>query len=232
MGICSRRDAEKLIALGKVKINNKVISSPVHFVLESDVISVNEGEISTITPKMWIYYKPTMVITSHKDERKTVFKEVKKYIKEHVISIGRLDYMSEGLLILTNSPQIAHFMENPRNKIPRTYMVLLNKSINKYEISQIQNGLKIDKMEYKPCILNYQNSFQQHEGHWIKITLYEGKNREIRRIFSYMKCKILKLIRISYGDISLDEIKPGNVMQIKQSIVNNLLTISKPKTDK
>lgn len=244
-GICSRRDAEQLIANGKVKLNGVLVVSPITFVKKCDSVEVDGNIVSNLSSKMWIYYKPVEVITSHNDYRKTVFKEVKNFISEHVISIGRLDYMSEGLLLLTNNPKIAHFFEKPQHEIERKYLIITDSEIPSNMQEMIRNGIIINGMQYKNIYMKkinlldksyfkykkffdnfydeqiknriYKNSYQI-----IEMTLLEGKNREIRKIFSYFWMKVVKLIRFSYGDFSIDSITNGKVQPIVDAKVNQI----------
>jgi 23S rRNA pseudouridine2605 synthase len=214
-GLCSRRDAEKLILSGKVSINDVIISSPATIVCNQDVIKV-EGKIISQAKKkrIWLYYKPPGIITTHKDPqgRPTVFEEVAKKLGTRVISVGRLDLQSEGLLILTNSSEFAREMELPSNKIERKYRVKTFGNILLSHLEQAKNGIVIDgiKLHFKEVELIKNNGLNSE----LIITLTEGKNREIRNILGYFEINIKKLIRTEYGPFKLGTLKPGEILEI------------------
>lgn len=187
-GYCSRRNAEILIAQEKVRVNNAMVNTPLYFVDEKDFIEIDGQQLKKQKTEIWLYYKPVKVITSHKDnksrkynkfgnnnegdknhDRKTVFNEVKKHIKQHVISVGRLDYMSEGLLILTNDPKVAHFFERPENKISRTYLVITHSKLPEFSINKMKNQIKIDGVVYKNVAVNLVDFMKEKNGKEIYI---------------------------------------------------------------
>ena len=200
-GICSRRNAEKLILEGKVIINNKICDKPNINVNLNDKILVNNKIISiNKSIRVWKMYKPIKTICSNNDpqKRKTVFDLMPSNLPR-LISIGRLDFMSEGLLLFTNNGDIARKFELPSSNLLRVYRVCLNGIINKKKINKI-------KIEIEKSTSN---------GTWGLFKLLEGKNREIRNICRYFKWKISRLIRVQYGNIKLSKLKPGNLVEIK-----------------
>ncbi|MDD9335693.1 MAG: pseudouridine synthase [Rickettsiaceae bacterium] len=209
-GICSRRDAELLIKNNQVKVNGVIIDSPATNVDETSVIEVSGKLINQQQiPRLWVYYKPVGLITSHKDTsgRETVFASLAKLNLPRVISIGRLDINSEGLLLLTNNGDLARKFELPSSKIERVYKVraygnpnLLLKNYKNIEIDQIRfyydpKSIKLIKSGRTNC--------------WFEVVLTEGKNREIRKIFEHFGLTVKRLIRISYGDFLLGNLQPN-----------------------
>ncbi|HCU06707.1 MAG TPA: pseudouridine synthase [Holosporales bacterium] len=222
-GICSRRDADKLIESGRVKVNNKVQNTP-YIVLDSDIIMVDDKAIQRETElKIWAFYKPTGIITSHKDEnnRPTVFDQpaVQKLRDQHgyIISVGRLDYNSEGLLLLTNSPDFAHEYEKPSSHLKRTYRVRVFGDINYKALDALKNGITIEDIHYKPIHVEYDVKKNNGQNTWMLITLTEGKNREIRRVLNHFDLQVNRLIRVAYGPYSLGDLKVGEIKALEKN---------------
>ena len=210
-GICSRREAEKLILSGQVKIDDKIISSPAINVSSANKIEV-KGQVVRKNEKerLWLYYKPAGLITTHKDPagRQTVFNNLPNLPR--VISIGRLDLNSEGLLLLTNSGKLAHQMMLPKNRLERVYLVRAH-------------GLALPSMENKVVTVqdatyNLKSLKLIKKGKtnsWYEVVLTEGKNREIRNIFSHFGLEVNRLIRTKYGPYELGSLKPGLYKEVK-----------------
>jgi 23S rRNA pseudouridine2605 synthase len=222
-GICSRRDADKLIESGRVKVNNKVQNKP-YIVLDGDVIMVDDKVIQQEAAlKIWAFYKPTGIITSHKDEhnRPTVFDHpaVKKLRAQygHIISVGRLDCNSEGLLLLTNSPNFTHEYEKPSSNLKRTYRVRVFGDINYQALEALKNGITIDDIHYKPIEIEYDVKKNNGQNTWMLITLTEGKNREIRRVLNHFDLQVNRLIRVAYGPYSLGDLKAGEIKNLEKN---------------
>lgn len=211
-GYCSRRDAEKLILDGKVEVSNKTVRDIVYFVSSDDEIKIHGKIIQKISPKIWVYYKPRGVITSHKDpqNRRTVFEELSGYFNCHIKSIGRLDIESEGLLLLTNSGEIARKFELPENNFKRIYKVKLFGNFNAKAIDALTKGAEIENIKYKECLIKHLKS-NTKMNHWFEVTLFEGKNREIRKMFESIGMQVSRLIRTQYHKYELADLKPGEV---------------------
>jgi 23S rRNA pseudouridine2605 synthase len=213
-GICSRRDADRYIDQGRVCVNGKVVAQPAPLVDGNEIITVDGQPIQAIDKvKVWVFYKPAGLVTTHNDEqdRKTVFDFVKEQgLKERVISVGRLDLNSEGLLLLTNNGEFARFAESPQTQWNRVYRVRVYGDISKLDIEQLQKGMTIDGVTYREVIIEPEKDFSQKgQNAWLRVTLVEGKNREIRRIMEYFGLQVNRLIRINYGPYNLDELKLG-----------------------
>ena len=214
-GICSRRAAERLILEGKVKVNDAVIISPALNVEDSDKIEVN-GKMLPSKPilRIWLYHKPPGLITTYNDPqgRLTIFENLPKHLPK-VISVGRLDLQSEGLLILTNSGDFAREMELPSSKIKRKYRV---KTFGIFDLPKIKaavKGITIDGEFFHPESIELVES--KGANSIFEVVLTEGKNREIRKIFGRFGLGIHKLIRTEYGEYKLGSLKMGEVMEVK-----------------
>lgn len=212
-GFCSRRKAEELIALGQVKVNNQLITSPATLVADNDEIEISGKPIerSLTKPRMWIYHKPAGLVTTHSDPqgRPTVFQQLSDLPR--VISVGRLDLNSEGLLLLTNNGDLARTFELPSSKIERIYKVRAFGDI--FAISKLKFPVVIDEISYNP---KYIELIEKAGGknNWFEVALTEGKNREIRKIFEYCGLQVNRLIRIAYGPFFLKQLKVGKYEEL------------------
>ena len=214
-GFCSRREAEKLIEDKIVKINNSVCLHPSDTVSENDTISVGKKIIKLHdTVRLWKMYKPIKFICSTKDDRnrKKIFDLIPKEFPR-TISIGRLDFMSEGLLLLTNNGDYSRNLELPSKGFERIYRVCIRGQIKKNDIEKINKGIKIDRIFYKKIKIKIDKSDKVYT--WLIAKLKEGKNREIRNICNFFSWKIVKLIRIQYGPYKLGDLKEGKIEEIK-----------------
>ena len=214
-GICSRRDAEKLIVEKKIKINNKICIHPSHKVNDLDVIKFNNKIVKKSNKvQVWGLYKPIKYICSTKDnlDRKKIFDLLPRNLKK-LICVGRLDFMSEGLILLTNNGDYSRYLEHPSSNIERTYRVCTNNIIKNNDLQKINKGIKIKGISYKKVSVAFEKKLKNYN--WLIFKLKEGKNREIRNICRYFKWKISRLIRVQYGNIKLSKLKPGNLVEIK-----------------
>ena len=213
-GVCSRRDAEKLVLDKKVYVNNKLCKVPFFNVTSKDKISVN-GNIIKIEKKirLWKLYKPVQVLCTNKDrkKRKTIFDLIPNNLPR-LISIGRLDYMSEGLILLTNNGDFARKLELPASNFLRVYRVSVKGDVNLEDINKLQSGILIEGIFYKK--INVKIEKTRKPNCWIIFKLKEGKNREIRNICKHFNWKINKLIRLQYGSIKLAKEKPGQIHEV------------------
>tara|TARA_B100001769_G_C21861893_1_gene466730 strand:- start:19 stop:702 length:684 start_codon:yes stop_codon:yes gene_type:complete len=216
-GICSRRDAEKLIEKKEVKVNGILCTHPSLKITEKDKVYVF-GKILKSNDKLriWKLYKPVKYICTNKDpkKRKTIYDLVPKNYPR-VISIGRLDFMSEGLILLTNKGDFARKLELPSSNFERIYRVCIRGKVEKESIKKINSGIVVNKVHYNKIKISIEKFSKPYS--WLVIKLKEGKNREIRNIFDYFSWKIVKLIRIQYGPYKLSNLKKGEISEIKIS---------------
>lgn len=196
---CSRRQAEKCVLDGLVKLNGEIHTNVATRVQDSDIVELNGQRLApeNVTPKLWGYYKPAGVLTTHNPDfnTKTVFSLVHDRIG-YVISVGRLDYLSEGLLLLTNSNKLAHELMNGEYK--RKYMIYTQQSVRNVDWKMFTEPFLLDGIEYKSW------KVQILFDNCIEIELIEGKNREIRRVLGALEINIDKLIRLSYHKYNLN----------------------------
>ena len=214
-GFCSRREAEKLIEDKIVKINNKLCLHPSDTVNKYDIITIGKKIIKPDeTVRLWKIYKPIKYICSTKDERnrKKIFDLVPKEFPR-MISVGRLDFMSEGLLLLTNNGDCSRNLELPAKGYERVYRVCIRGQIETKYLERINKGIKIDNIIYKKIKIKIDKTNKNYT--WLIVKLKEGKNREIRNICKYFSWKIVKLIRIQYGPYKLGSLKEGLIEEIK-----------------
>lgn len=225
-GIASRREAERLIADGKVTVNGAVIDSPALNVREDDKIIVNGTPLGEKEPaRLWLYHKPLGLVTSTKDDkgRPTVFDNLPETMPR-VISVGRLDLNSEGLLLLTNDGEIKRRLELPSTGWTRKYRVRVHGSPKDDDFAPLRAGLTCDGETFQPMTVTLDR--QQGRNAWVTVALKEGKNREIRRAMETIDLPVNRLIRISYGPFRLGDLKPGTVEEVKQRVLRDQLGLS------
>jgi len=218
-GICSRREAEQLIENQQVKINDQLCIHPSTKVKEKDEIKVNGKLIKNIQSlRLWKLYKPVKYISTNKDpqKRKTIFNLIPKNYPR-LISIGRLDYMSEGLILLTNNGDFSRKLELPSSKYERVYRVCIRGIVDQKDLKEVNKGISINKIQYKKIYVAVEKYLKPYS--WLIVKLKEGKNREIRKVCDYFSWNIVKLIRIQYGPYKLLNLKKGQITEIKK-IVN------------
>ena len=225
-GVCSRRDAERLIAEGRVSLNGKVLDTPAVKVGPSDRIVVDGKPIrSAERTRLWRYYKPKGLVTSHKDEkgRPTVFENLPPGMPR-VISVGRLDYNSEGLLLLTNDGALARRLELPSNGWIRRYRVRVFGKLEQADLDRLRKGVTSDGVSYGPVEAALDR--QQGGNAWATVSLKEGKNREVRRLMEFIGVKVNRLIRVSFGPFHLGLLKEGAVDEIAYKALKEQLGLA------
>lgn len=221
-GLCSRRDAERLIAEGRVKLNGKVLDTPAVKVTAKDKVQVDGRPIGAAEPtRLWRYHKPSGLVTTHRDPggRATVFEHLPKDMPR-VISVGRLDLTSEGLLLLTNDGELARRLELPSNGWLRRYRARAFGRVEQEELDQLKNGITVEGVRYGPIEARLERAAANS---WITLSLTEGKNREVRRVLEALGLKVNRLIRISYGPFQLGTLAPGAVEEIPRKVLKDQL---------
>lgn len=221
-GICSRRDAEKLIHQGHVRVNGLLLESPAYVVGPDDIISVQGKTLPDICDtRLFLYHKPAGLVTTHKDEkgRPTVFERLPPGLPR-VVSVGRLDLNSEGLLLLTNDGELERYLELPSTGWTRRYRVRVLGHVDQSILDQLKQGIIVDGTHYK-SIHAVAKKRENTANTWIDVTLREGKNREIRRVMDAIDLKVNRLIRIAYGPFNLDDLPSGAVKEIKSKILHD-----------
>ena len=211
----SRRQAEKLIDEGRVSVDGKKIISQGINVSENNKIFVDKKLINRSTDiQIYIFHKPKGCLVTHNDpsNRKTIFDFINKKYR-NLITVGRLDYNSEGLLILTNDGQLKREFELPKNNYQREYKVKIQGKITDFIISKISKGITVKGQKYKSIEIKKINETSTYT--WIRMILTEGKNREIRKIFDSLNMTVTRLIRVSYGKYRLGKLQKGGLIKVK-----------------
>ena len=215
-GACSRRDAEKLIAEGRVTLNGEMVQTPATLISASDVIAIDGERLNTPdAPRLWLYHKPEGLLTTHHDPggRATVFDHLPHSLPR-VVSVGRLDINSEGLLLLTTSGELARHFEHPKSGYARSYRVRVSGIITPEMIADLAYGINIEGVDYQGIDVAFE-ARADGRNQWYRFTLHEGKNREIRRICQHVGLHVSRLIRTSYGPFELGDLKPGATREVK-----------------
>lgn len=228
-GIASRREAERLIEAGRVTVNGKKIDSPALNVTESDKITFDGKPLAEPEPeRVWLYHKPTGLVTSHKDEkgRETIFDHLPDTMPR-VMSVGRLDLNSEGLLILTNDGALKRKLELPSTGWLRKYRVRVNGRPTDDTVAPLRKGVSIEGERFQPMEISLDR--QQGANAWLTIGIREGRNREIRRAMETVGLSVNRLIRISYGPFQLGQLKQGEVEEVRRRVVRDQLGLEGAK---
>lgn len=218
-GLCSRREAERWIADGRVSVNGKLLSTPACEVSGADRVLVDGKPLPGAEPvRLWRYYKPKGLVTTHKDPqgRPTVFASLPPGLPR-VVSVGRLDFNSEGLLLLTNAGPLARHLELPATGWLRRYRVRAHGRVAQADLDALKDGVEIEGVRYGPIEASLDSV--QGANAWLTVALREGKNREVRRILSHLGLEVNRLIRISFGPFQLLELKPGEVEPVKRRVL-------------
>lgn len=225
-GLCSRRDAEIWIQEGRVQIDGKVLETPAFCVTAQNHILV-DGHLlpQAEAPRLWLYHKPKGLVTTHKDEkgRPTIFETLPKDLPR-VISVGRLDLNSEGLLLLTNDGALARRLELPSSGWVRCYRVRVHGQVDLNALKKLEKGLTLEGIRYGAVIATLDR--QQGGNAWITVKLQEGKNRELRRIFEFLGWPVNRLIRTSYGPFQLGTLLPGDVKAVPSQALSAFIKSS------
>ncbi|NAZ36529.1 pseudouridine synthase [Rubellimicrobium sp. CFH 75288] len=230
-GVASRRDAERMVLAGRVRVNGAVVASPATDVRPGDRIEV-DGEL--VPPpeatRLWLYHKPAGLVTTERDEegRPTVFDNLPEDLPR-VMSIGRLDLSSEGLLLLTNDGEIKRRLELPSTGWLRRYRVRVHGTLSEEQIEALRAGLTVDGIEYQPMEVALDRVVGANA--WFTIGLREGKNREIRRAMEHLGAQVSRLIRISYGPFQLGDLPVGEVEEVRPRVVRDQLGLKPPEAE-
>jgi 23S rRNA pseudouridine2605 synthase len=222
-GLCSRRDAEALIAAGRVSVNGTVLKTPAQVVSSSDTIMVDGKPLpQPEATRLWRYNKPRGLLTSHRDPqgRKTVFAALPPSLPR-LVSVGRLDINTEGLLLLTTDGALARHLELPSTGWLRRYRVRAHGRVAPEALDRLRQGVTIDGVHYGPVEARIDR--EQGSNLWLTISLREGKNREVKRIAEHLGLTVNRLIRISFGPFALGDLADGAVEEVKRRVLADQL---------
>ena len=216
-GVASRRACETMIENGEVAVNGRKLTSPAFKVTGKETITVKGKRVSPPdATRLWRYHKPSGLITTTNDPagRRTIFDEMPKHLPR-VVTVGRLDLTTEGLLLLTNDGELARALELPSNEFPRVYRARAHGKVTPEKLQELADGVEVDGVRYAPIKAELER--ETGTNNWIRVELSEGKKREVRRALESVGLDVNRLIRISYGPFSLDDLRPGAVEEVLPS---------------
>jgi 23S rRNA pseudouridine2605 synthase len=219
VGLCSRRDAERWIAEGRVTVDGRVLTTPaVTVTAQSDVRVDGKPLPAPERPRLWRYHKPAGLVTTHRDEkgRPTVFDALPKELPR-LLSVGRLDLNSEGLLLLTNYGGLARRLELPSTGWMRRYRVRVHGEVEPARLETLEKGVTIDGVSYGPIRAGLDR--RQGSNAWLTMSLREGKNRELRRVLEHLGLQVTRLIRLSYGPFQLGNLPRGAIDEVPRKVL-------------
>jgi len=218
-GVASRRDAERMIAEGRVRLNGAVVTHPATFVDAADIVQVDQNVVSAPDrTRLWRYHKPDGLVTTHRDpeDRPTVFDSLPPGLPR-VISVGRLDLNSEGLLLLTNDGELARRLELPSNGWIRHYRVRVFGVVDERMLASLAKGSEFEGVRYGPIEAHLDSS--RGDNAWLTVSLREGKNREIRKVMRGLNLHVSRLIRTSYGPFQLGTLSRGELEEVTGKVI-------------
>ena len=228
-GLCSRREAERWIVDGRVRLNGQVLTTPAVNISEGDMILVDGKPLPDAEKtRLWRYHKPPGLVTTNRDpqNRPTIFDRLPHELPR-VITVGRLDITSEGLLLLTNDGELSRRLELPKTAWTRHYRVRVHGRVDKDTLAQLANGVSIDGVHY--ASINAALEIQQKSNAWLDVKLKEGKNREVRRVMEHMGLVVTRLIRTAYGPFQLGNMPRGRVDEITGKVMREQVSgLAKP----
>ena len=228
-GLASRREVERLIGLGKIAVNGRILETPAVLVSNADVITV-EGQVigKAEATRLWRYHKPVGLVTTHRDPqgRPTVFDKLPEPLPR-VISVGRLDLNSEGLLLLTNDGELARALELPSTGWMRRYRARALGHTTQAKLDALKHGTTVEGVIYGPIEATLDKMVDKPDGRanvWITVGITEGKNREVRKVLESIGLKVNRLIRLAYGPFQLGNLEPGDVEEVGPRVIRELLS--------
>ncbi len=220
-GLCSRRDAERLIGEGRVKLNGKVLTSAATNVTRADTVLVDNLPLpEKEETRLWRYHKPSGLVVSNRDPqgRPTVFEKLRQQLPR-VLSIGRLDINTEGLLLLTNDGELARFLELPATGWIRRYRVRAYGHVDEAALKKLEKGVEVEGVRYGP--IEAKTERKQGDNTWLTIAIREGKNREVKRICEHLGLQVNRLIRTAFGPFQLGELPRGGIEEVPPRVMKS-----------
>lgn len=225
LGLCSRREGEKMIEERRVGLNGELVTSPATFVQPQDKITVDGHSARKKEPvRLFLYHKPAGLITTTKDPqgRPNVFESLPKTLPR-LMSVGRLDLNTEGLLLLTNDGGLSRVLELPSTELTRVYRVRVHGHIHPEQLDKLKEGLTWKGVRYGSIVATVEKGGGEGSNTWLRLALSEGKNREIRKVMEALNLQVNRLIRLSYGPFDLGPLKRGELVELSLRAVRELL---------
>lgn len=222
-GLCSRREAEAWITAGRVTVNGKILNTPAYVVTDKDKITVDGAPLKPAEEtKLFVYHKPSGLVVTRRDPqgRPTIF----EYLPEkhvNLVTIGRLDINTEGLLLLTNDGELARHLELPSTGWVRRYRVRVHGRPDEKQLQQLQNGITVDGIKYGAIDATLEKI--QGSNAWLTLALKEGKNREVKNVLGALGLQVNRLIRIAYGPFQLGQLDENDVQPVPKQVLQDQL---------
>ncbi|MEH7462893.1 pseudouridine synthase [Bacillus pseudomycoides] len=229
-GIASRRKAEELIQQGKVKVNGKVVTELGTKVSVQDKVEVNNIPLEKETPAYFLLYKPTGVISSVTDDKgRKVVTDFFAEIPQRLFPIGRLDYDTSGLILMTNDGEFANILMHPKYKVEKTYVAKVKGPLTGEKIRMLEKGVMLEEGKTAPARVKILSWDKRKEIAIVQLTIHEGRNRQVRRMFEAVGCKVMKLKRERYAFLELGNLRPGDARELSPHEVKQLRALASTK---
>ncbi|MBB44146.1 MAG: pseudouridine synthase [Rhodospirillaceae bacterium] len=231
-GVCSRRLAEKMILDRRICVDGVVIDTPATLVNEKSIIAVDGREIAEPErERLWRHHKARGILSTNSDPkgRPTIFEKLPEELPR-VMLVGRLDFNSEGLILLTNNGELARKLELPETGWTRRYRVRVHGEIVMSKLEGLEEGITISGVHYGPMSVKLEK--KQNSNSWLLVTLREGKNREVRRVLKYLGLQVNRLIRVSFGPFHLGKMQSGEVREISAKVIAEQINFDKRSSDR
>jgi 23S rRNA pseudouridine2605 synthase len=226
-GVASRRDVERMITEGRIRLNNAPVTHPATFVAAGDIVLVDGAPVAPPgRARLFRYHKPAGLVTTHRDPegRPTVFERLPAGLPR-VVSVGRLDLASEGLLLLTNDGALARRLELPANGWLRRYRVRVFGAPEPARLASLAQGVTVEGVRYGPIEAGLDS--RKGDNAWITVALREGRNREVRRVMAHLGFSVSRLIRVAYGPFQLGRLPEGAVEEVPAKVLREQLPVEK-----